>query len=175
MAMQVTETTWGTKQLACDCATNEIRFRLRNNGVGAYVYQCLTCGREMRQIGKNTPEVQALATRTPFDESLLEGWQRKLRLFHELQFQQRQQQRIQEEDDKNAEWWRQYTAYLKTPQWAEKRRLVLERDKYVCQGCLRSRASHVHHLTYEHVRNELLFELISLCTACHRRIHPHMG
>jgi hypothetical protein len=36
----------------------------------------------------------------------------------------------------------------------------------VCRG----RASQVHHLTYKHLRNEPLFELISVCVPCHDAI-----
>jgi hypothetical protein len=168
MTMVVEETQAGTKYLRCDCTKTEIRYRTRNNGAEAYVIQCLTCGREMRQIKKTDPEVRFLIERKPFDETLPDAWQRKLRLFGELQTQQRKEK----QEEENEAWWRKYSMYLKTPQWKEKRRLVLERDKGICQGCLRNRATQAHHLTYDHVFNEFLFELIAVCDACHRRIHP---
>lgn len=68
---------------------------------------------------------------------------------------------------------RQYynEVYLKSPQWKDKAIRVLNRDKYICQGCLVNKASEVHHLTYERIYKEPLFDLISVCSDCHRSIH----
>lgn len=61
-------------------------------------------------------------------------------------------------------------AYLDSPEWAERRRLVLDRDEHRCQarleGCL-GRASQVHHLTYAHCQLEPLFDLVAVCRLCH--------
>jgi len=66
-----------------------------------------------------------------------------------------------------------YQEYLFSSQWKEKARQVLTRDdgqcKAILSGCLRS-ANQVHHLSYQHVGNEPLFELISVCSACHDKI-----
>ena len=40
----------------------------------------------------------------------------------------------------------------------------------MCEGCGVRRAAQVHHLTYEHVGDELLFELVAVCGQCHDRI-----
>ena len=64
-----------------------------------------------------------------------------------------------------------YQDYLRSEQWQQLRRKVLARDKWTCQGCLSARATEVHHRTYGHLRREFCFELISLCDACHRRLH----
>ena len=64
-----------------------------------------------------------------------------------------------------------YNEYIKSAEWLNFRQLVLERDKNMCQGCLKSEAEEVHHLTYDNLGNELLFELISVCKPCHDRIH----
>ena len=165
MAKLGEETPAGINHLKCDCETTAIRSRTRNNGAEAHVIQCLTCGREMRQVKKSADELPS------FDERLLERWQWRQREFWRLQTEQRERQK----EEENAEWWDRYSAYLKTKQWEEKRKLVLERDKYVCQGCRRNKAHQVHHLTYDNVFNELLFVLISVCIACHRLIHPILG
>lgn len=73
-----------------------------------------------------------------------------------------------------AEWWQRYNAYLSSVAWKRKRSLVLERDNYVCQGCMQQRATQAHHLTYAHVGHELLFELVSVCDTCHHTLHPEM-
>ncbi len=64
-----------------------------------------------------------------------------------------------------------YEAYLKTPQWHAKRTLVMERESGMCQGCQFGRATEVHHLTYAHIFDELLYELVALCGACHDKAH----
>lgn len=64
-----------------------------------------------------------------------------------------------------------YQRYLASTEWQERRRLALQRDRNVCQGCHRARAVEVHHLTYEHIGKELLYELVSLCRECHETAH----
>lgn len=64
-----------------------------------------------------------------------------------------------------------YADYLKSRQWADKRDRVLRRANFHCEGCGCRPAVDVHHLTYEHVTQEFLFELVALCRECHERIH----
>jgi hypothetical protein len=61
--------------------------------------------------------------------------------------------------------------YYKTDEWKKLRLLVLNRDKYICQGCLKNQATEVHHQSYLHFKKEFMFELISLCNHCHSRYH----
>ena len=64
-----------------------------------------------------------------------------------------------------------YRSYFQSPEWNAKRELVFKRCGNVCEGCGLSPATEAHHLTYRHFGNELLFELLGLCHACHERIH----
>lgn len=76
-------------------------------------------------------------------------------------------------EEKNSDWWRWYTNYLKSPMWMTRRDVVLERDNYRCTAMLKGcqgRANQVHHLTYDHAGNEPLFELVSVCEGCHNQI-----
>jgi hypothetical protein len=63
-----------------------------------------------------------------------------------------------------------YLRYLRSDEWREKRRLVLERDGYRCQLWLQHVATEVHHKSYAHLGHESLEDLISLCRACHKAI-----
>lgn len=65
-----------------------------------------------------------------------------------------------------------YQKYLQSPEWAAKRRQILDRDKHKCQTCLSGREVRleVHHKSYEHLGNEPLEELITLCNICHDAI-----
>jgi len=63
-----------------------------------------------------------------------------------------------------------YHAYLESPEWRQKRDLVLTRSNGLCEVC-GGLAVLAHHLTYAHAGNEFLFELVALCKRCHDRIH----
>jgi 5-methylcytosine-specific restriction endonuclease McrA len=64
-----------------------------------------------------------------------------------------------------------YKDYLKSDKWKFIRRKVLTRANYTCEGCFDARATEVHHLHYKHVYNEFLWELVAICSDCHRRYH----
>jgi 5-methylcytosine-specific restriction endonuclease McrA len=103
----------------------------------------------------------------PFDEELRERVQAEWRKHAEARYQESQAKRAQEND----QWWADYDAYRQTPEWRERRRLVLERDNYVCQACRQRRATQAHHLTYKHLKREPLFDLVAVCKPCHDALH----
>ena len=69
---------------------------------------------------------------------------------------------------------KQYQTYMSSDAWRQKRLLVLERDLHKCtarmKGCT-IKADHVHHVSYEFLGDEPLWDLQSVCVNCHRRIH----
>ncbi len=159
-----------TKPYDCDCSITAVRYRTRANGTGAYVIQCLSCGREIRAISKNSDAVRKLTDRIPFDESLSRAWQERQHRY----WQNRRQAEEDARTRKETEWWKTYNRYLLTPAWRVKRAAVLERAANLCEGCRENKATQIHHLTYDHMGNELLFELVAICGDCHRRLHPEM-
>jgi len=64
-----------------------------------------------------------------------------------------------------------YHEYLATKEWKNKRDLVIERESGICQGCRAEPIEHVHHSTYTHQYDELIFQLVGLCENCHRKAH----
>ncbi len=64
-----------------------------------------------------------------------------------------------------------YKAYLKSPEWAEKRQAVKERSGDRCERCRILTMDDTHHLTYERKYNEPLEDLQAVCTFCHQFIH----
>lgn len=72
---------------------------------------------------------------------------------------------------KKAEHTVQYYQYLESDIWKKKVQMVKKRDAYICQACLINPAQAVHHITYEHIYNEPLFDLVSICHKCHSSIH----
>ena len=71
----------------------------------------------------------------------------------------------------NDEWWELYNDYLSSPAWSAIRSKVIERAHNRCEGCRAAGIEHVHHLTYDRVGWELLFDLVALCRNCHDRAH----
>lgn len=63
--------------------------------------------------------------------------------------------------------------------WQHKRKAILRRDGYQCQGCKRcgkiTKATQVHHIKHLDEYPELRLDdenLVSLCLACHNHEHP---
>lgn len=141
-----------------DCA---VRARTISGGSTQYCYQCLRCG---SRVGTAISRASVQGHPPPFNEGLLEHWKSQERIARE---------RL--EDKYKASFWDDYSTYLRSPEWVKKRQLVMRRSDGVCEGCMEAEAVHVHHLTYEHVGNELLFELVALCETCHHVCHEHLG
>jgi len=64
-----------------------------------------------------------------------------------------------------------YLAHLQSPRWSGLRRQVFLRAGGICEGCGTRPITEVHHLSYAHVGEEFLFELVGLCATCHQRLH----
>lgn len=156
--------------LKCLCAQTAIRRRTLSSGVVIFALQCLSCGRQIKAVKKDSPEARRLGDIEPFDESLQQAWHERTRAFYDERRQAQERQR--ELDD--AAWWRWYSDYLKTTAWRLKRQAVLTRANNWCEGCAARQATQVHHKTYDHVGNELLFELVAVCDECHHILHPEM-
>ena len=63
-----------------------------------------------------------------------------------------------------------YKEYITSERWKGIRAAALKRDGEICQGCLVSSATEVHHKTYDHLYNEPLFDLVSVCQTCHEMV-----
>lgn len=151
----------------CGCSATEIRARLTSNGVRQYVRQCGRCGRCSNALPKASIPIARLSLIPDVDRELQRAWDERRRERHQELMSERRAHRDQE-------WWARYEAYLSSTVWLRKRSAVLRRDGGQCQarmvGCL-GEASQVHHTTYEHLFDEPLFELQSICSSCHNRLH----
>ena len=148
------------------------------NGSIAYKPFCQMCGRSgqafmlnnLPSIGRdllNDPERQT--TEEWVQENKDKIAQDKSAMWSEL-YEQSQALKAEKKEEEDRVWWEKYNAYLVSPRWQKLRRLVIKRD-VICQGCLENPIEQVHHKTYERMGDELLFDLIGLCKACHDRIH----
>lgn len=173
---------WGAVCAEFDCEHDdtEIRKRTLSNGVVHYALQCIRCGENTRTVKKDSiPGLQRI-TLKPFDEHLkIDYRDRKQARFQQLLEDERERTEAALEAQ-SAEWWIAYSEYLESPQWQQKRAMILQRADNKCEGCLTRPATQVHHWTYDRVGfeegvfhcNEFAWDLVAVCVRCHRRLHP---
>lgn len=151
----------------CDHQATEMRRRVVKGGAIQYVQQCLRCGSPTTGAIAKTKalSMNGGAPVTDFDDALNESWKENKQAAISGIY--------QEERGLNFAWWEWHTQYLKSPEWAANRRKVIQRSQGLCEGCREAEPVEVHHLSYDHVGDELLFELVALCKACHDKAHGH--
>lgn len=151
------------KKFTCANESSELRVRIVKGGGKQYVRQCLRCG---DAISNPIKAEAALAENggapfPSFDEELQRSWAQTVSASAEL---------IKNSDD--SAFGDAYDKYLASPEWKAKRGKVLARASGVCEGCGETAPTQIHHISYEHVGAEFLFELVAVCDACHERLHP---
>ena len=125
------------------------------------------CGKLLADIGGNAecdPPEESIECKTCRNawasQSAMETWQ----------FQNKIKEAVrQKEIEERRTWYRE--TYLKSYEWSVIRQKVLTRSGGLCEGCGFERATEVHHLTYERVGKEMLFDLVAVCRGCHGKIH----
>lgn len=154
---------WGTD--ACPHTSSQVVIATYSNGSKHFVPQCQLCGDRIgNSIKKSDAPVDA-----PQEDTTLRLAYEKVRTGDRQQiFLKHLKIQLRGESSFST----RYQEYLQSPQWKVKRQKVLERDRSKCQGCLERTATQVHHLTYQHVFDELLFELVAMCESCHQKCHP---
>ncbi len=143
----------------------ETRKKIKTDGTVEFKQQCLDCG---DRIGNAVRK----ATLTPAEQNAVLVWDFEL---EKAYYKKRNETRIQlmraEEQKQLQDWRRNYAIYLASDEWKRKRALVLLRANNICEGCRTKPATQVHHLTYVHLPQELLWELVAVCDSCHERVH----
>ena len=155
----------------CEHYEQEIREITYSNESKHYVFQCLKCGSNIKGVKKDL----VVGRINSFDIAIQENftnqqtkeidyitseYDKKLKLLEDNN---------KKEQIKTDKWY--HNEYLKSPEWLIKKNKVLLRSQGICEGCRESEAMVVHHLTYEHIGDEFLFELVALCKECHYKIH----
>ena len=155
-----------------DCAheERELRNKPDKNQKPVYLIQCLACG---QKVGARVRASEVSASKTipawdsHFEQRVWSEYHEKQECYKALRrFYHEQQRQIGRE-----QWIAQYNRYLDSQEWKERRRQVLNRAGNVCEGCLSNKATEVHHLTYQNIGDEFLFELVAVCHPCHERLH----
>jgi hypothetical protein len=165
---------------------DHIDFSLRKRDVGAggfqYVRQCISCGKVLSNAIKKEIAIKQNKNIEPieFNNELHGEWERYRNLFWDkqdsgsLKKAELLNQKLKESREIDNQVHTEYNNYLLSSEWNKKRELVLKRSNGVCEGCGVNKAQQVHHLTYNNLFNEFLFELVAVCIECHEKIHPHM-
>jgi hypothetical protein len=121
--------------------------------------QCQRCG---CVFGKAFPHSDAKRNTPPLDEQAWARFKRQNGSDWAREFEERREQ---------------YRIYLQSEQWQCLRQKVFVRAGGQCEGCGEHPASEVHHLTYANIFAERLFQLVAVCSECHRLVHrigaPH--
>ena len=64
-----------------------------------------------------------------------------------------------------------YIEYLKSADWKERRKELMEEAGHVCSSC-GAKATQLHHLNYYNLGEEVLDQdVVALCKDCHDEIH----
>ena len=147
----------------CKHLHTEIRDQRTSNGGIQRKEQCLQCGMPRSQPTKILKGVIAPA----WDDRLWGNWESAC-LGRQLEIEDFLRRR---QESTEYEGYIYYEDYLRSAEWEKRRQLVLNRDGNLCQACLENSANEVHHLTYDHIFHEFLFELVAVCRSCHERLH----
>jgi hypothetical protein len=144
----------------CKHLNTELRYKIICDGRKQYTRQCISCGAQIGQWEKAPPK-ELIDQVQEFDQSLNDHWQQAAPETHRRKQKEQQLNRHQ-----------QYEDYINnSPEWQQRRALVLRRCNSICEACLKQRATQVHHLTYNSLYQEILWELRGVCPACHSHIH----
>lgn len=149
----------------------EMRRRINAAGAVSIAEQCRRCGQQIKAVPKRHYTSAQIEAMPEYDNDLAQRyWNQRLDEQQSWREYYQQQQQAELESARN-EYQRYYETYIRSTAWQIKRNLVMKRAGGICEGCGVNRASQVHHLTYEHLGDEFLWELRAVCRQCHERIH----
>ena len=152
---------------ACPHEVKELRHRFSGN---QYIMQCQKCGHTSSAISHSTLTAEQRKAAPEIDESIkVNYYEARRKRYIEWQDERMKNGQLERQKSKR-QWLVEHSAYLKSPKWKSKREAVLRRDGYICKACESRQATQVHHLTYQHWRDEPLFELVAVCKPCHEKI-----
>jgi 5-methylcytosine-specific restriction endonuclease McrA len=147
----------------CRHEHTEIRYKVISGGRKQVATQCLDCG--INVDGRWLPQTGLdMASLKPWDETIALNYQRATASQRNATLYQERLRRHEE-----------YERYIcSSDNWQAVRTKVMKRDAYLCQGCLENAATDVHHLSYTHLFDEVMFNLVAVCRDCHKKIHGRL-
>eukprot|EP00112_Aurelia_sp_Birch-Aquarium-sp1_P009654 Seg21027.1 transcript_id=Seg21027.1/GoldUCD/mRNA.D3Y31 product="hypothetical protein" protein_id=Seg21027.1/GoldUCD/D3Y31 len=148
----------------CQHYNTSRRKKTGSNGVARFWEQCDECGAQVLSIPKKTLNADEIENIPELDENIAKKFYDNRREIYNKMLEEAR-------EEAQEKWNCCYNQYLATSEWKAKRDLVMDRAQDVCEGCRKSKATEVHHLTYQNVGEEFLFQLVALCKPCHDRYH----
>ena len=152
---------------ACAHEVVESRRAKYANGSLHVIRQCQRCGANLGTIPKNQAP-QGVADADP-------TMRQRYEVERECQRQEINQKHVRIQRNNGNLFRLRHQEYLSTTAWKTRRDKVLQRADSICEGCMDAKATVVHHLSYDHWGDELLYELVALCVSCHDRCHPEIA
>jgi transposase len=153
------------EEFACKHAHNTVRKKLAADGAISIWQQCDRCGHKVSIAIKKATMTLAQVQALPTWDTQLESrfYAEKKKYFDES---------YAAEKKRHADAWHcAYDQYLHSPEWKRKSKLVMLRAQGICEGCRETEAIDAHHLSYDDVGHEFLFQLVALCRKCHDKLH----
>ena len=158
----------------CDEPSRWVRVKTHpyySQGTGiSHKKQCLLCG----ACGVLTADYPPTGVEV-IDEDKSKEYENQKIIERQNQIREEIEVRKARKEEEHLEWKKSYNRYLNSEVWKDKRGLILQRDKNICQSCLKRQATEVHHMTYDSYNlspgSEPAWELISICRSCHERQH----
>jgi 5-methylcytosine-specific restriction endonuclease McrA len=150
---------------ACPHSKTILRNKPDKIGRPMIAHQCLRCG---SKVGAYQPS----SSYSKAEQQNLPIWDRELeKSYSSGKYKEMARLWQAEQDKEKADWRRRYEAHLQSAKWKALREKVIERAKGYCEGCGHNKATQAHHLSYERMGEEMLFDLVAVCDDCHLRIH----
>ena len=138
----------------CEHERTELR-RGFNKGGGPMVrHQCLDCGKLVGNALKRTPETDALPEIDEAQHPEFEAHHKAERDAVMRRYVALQTSRWQGRAEGKSYFQQKHEDYLASPEWAERRSLVMDRASGLCEGCRKAPATEVHHLSYSNWGHE---------------------
>ena len=67
-------------------------------------------------------------------------------------------------------WWDEYSTYLKSDKWKRKKEKYFALYGKRCAICRSGMKVQIHHMSYQHMGNEPLSDLVALCAVHHKKL-----
>ena len=134
----------------CSHIRTDLRRRRSKSDSVYFAHQCLDCGVLTRTVKADSILLGQQIITPWWDEGLQEKWK----------------------EAEEKEWRSRYEQHLASAKWSIIRARVMDRARSICEGCGKNAARDVHHLTYDRLGDEMLFDLVAVCTVCHDKLHP---
>lgn len=153
------------EEFACKHEHKTVRKKLAADGAISIWQQCDRCGHKVGIAIRK-------ATLTSAQILALPSWDTQLESHFYAEKKEHFDETYAAEKKRHTEAWRRaYEQYLQSPEWKRKSKLVMLRAQGICEGCREAEAMNAHHLSYDDVGNEFLFQLVALCRKCHEKLH----